>query len=77
MVKYDPKKLDQLAELELEALLAGLEDEEMKRSPAFLEKVRKFLKDNRLETTPDNPKLPQLQKITEELPIFENEVTVN
>ena len=73
MVKYDSKKLDQLAELELEALLAGLEDEEMKRSPAFLEKVRKFLKDNRL----DNPKLPQLQKITEELPIFENEVTVN
>lgn len=77
MVKYDSKKLDQLAELELEALLAGLEDEEMKRSPAFLEKVRKFLKDNRLETTPDNPQLPQLQKITEELPIFENEVTVN
>lgn len=77
MVKYDSKKLDQLAELELEALLAGLEDEEMKRSPAFLEKVRKFLKDNRLETTPDNPKLPQFQKITEELPIFENEVTVN
>ena len=28
MVKYDSKKLDQLAELELEALLAGLEDEE-------------------------------------------------
>lgn len=77
MVKYDSKKLDQLAELELEALLAGLEDEEMKRSPAFLEKVRKFLKDNRLETTPDNPNIPQIQKITEELPIFENEVTVN
>lgn len=77
MVKYDSKKLDQLAELELEALLAGLEDEEMKRSPAFLEKVRKFLKDNRLETTPDNPSIPKLQKVTEELPIFENEVTVN
>ena len=77
MVKYDPSKLDQLAELELEALLEGLEDEEMKRSPAFLEKVRKFLKDNRLETTPDTPKLPQLQKVTKELPIFDNEVTVN
>lgn len=77
MVKYDPSKLDQLAELELEALLEGLEDEEMKRSPAFLEKVRKFLKDNRLETTPENPKLPQLQKVTKELPIFDNEVTVN
>ena len=77
MVKYDPSKLDQLAELELEALLEGLEDEEMKRSPAFLERVRKFLKDNRLETTRDNPKLPQLQKVTKELPIFDNEVTVN
>lgn len=54
MVKYDSKKLDQLAELELEALLAGLEDEEMKRSPAFLEKVRKFLRITdwkRLQTT--------------------------
>jgi hypothetical protein len=54
MVKFDPALLDQMAELEIKALLEGLSDEELRRNPSFLEKVRKFMKDNRLETTPES-----------------------
>ena len=53
---------DQMAELEIKALLEGLSDEELRRNPSFLEKVRKFMKDNRLETTPETPGVQQIQK---------------
>lgn len=74
MVKIDPALLDQLGELEVQALLDGLKDPELRRNPAFLEKVRKFLAQNKLQTTEETP---GIQKITEEIPIFEQEATVN
>ena len=77
MVKVDPELLNELAELELQALLEGLQDPELRRNPSFLEKVRKFMKDNRLETTPDTPGVQQLQKAAEKLPVFDNEVNIN
>ena len=40
--------LDQIAELEVKALLEGLQDPELRRNPSFLEKVRKFLAQNKL-----------------------------
>ncbi len=43
--------IDQLAKLEVDCLLDGLQDEEMRKNPAFLSKVRQFLKDNGLLTT--------------------------
>ena len=43
--------IDNIAELEACALLDGLKDAELRKNPAFLEKVRRFLKDHKLETT--------------------------
>lgn len=37
--------IDRLATEEVQALLEGLEDEEQRKNPAFLAKVRQFLKD--------------------------------
>lgn len=68
--------LDQIAELEVKALLEGLQDPELRRNPSFLEKVRKFLAQNKLQTTPETPGVHQIQKVTEEIPNF-NEVTIN
>lgn len=72
----DEKLLDEIAQLEVTALLEGLKDPEMRKNPSFLEKVRKFLAQNKLQTTPETPGVRQIQKATEEIPNF-NEVTIN
>lgn len=66
----DEKLLDQIAIGEVNALLEGLEDPELRKNPAFLDKVRKFLKENNLQTTPETPGINRIQKATEEIPIF-------
>ena len=43
--------IDRLATEEVQALLEGLEDEEQRKNPAFLAKVRQFLKDNDFNVT--------------------------
>lgn len=43
--------IDEIAKQEVQALLEGLNDEEMRRNPAFLAKVRQFLKENNFITT--------------------------
>lgn len=72
MSKIDPKLLDQMAELEVSALLEGLKDPECRANPAFLEKVRKFLQQNKLVTTPETPGIIDIQKNSETLPVFDN-----
>lgn len=74
----DEKLLDELATLEVQALLEGLKDPELKRNPSFLEKVRKFLVQNRLEVAPETKGVEEIKKITEEIPVFNMErMTVN
>lgn len=70
MAKIDQKTLDLLASLEVNALLEGLQDPEIRKNPSFLEKVRKFLKDNQLITTPETRNVKQVQKEVEDIPIF-------
>ena len=77
MIKVDEKILDQVASLEVEALLEGLQDPELRRNPAFLEKVRKFLQQNKLQTTPDTEGVYNIQKYVEKIPEFPSEVTYN
>ena len=58
--------------METEALLEGLEDDNLRRNPTFLEKVRKYLKDNDFKTTVDEGKVKRItQEI--EIPVLEDE----
>lgn len=76
MPKINSAIIDQIAQLEVDALLDGLTDPELRRNPAFLDKVRRFLKENRLQTTPETPGVAELMKRqqTTDIPIFKEEV---
>ena len=73
MSKIDEKLLDQIAQLEVDALLEGLQDPELRANPSFLEKVRKFLKENKLQPTPDAPGVVKIRQSTEEIPDFDKD----
>lgn len=60
-----------MAELEVEALLDGLNDPELVKNPSFLEKVRKFLKDNKFQTTAETHGVADIEKKTVDIPVFE------
>lgn len=77
MSKIDSGLIDEMAELEVDALLEGLKDPECRKNPAFLDKVRKFLKDNDLKTTPETPgvKLLMQKQYTTTIPVFTEELT--
>lgn len=49
--KLKQELIDKIATLEAENLLEGLNDPALKQNPAFLAKVRQFLKDNDFITT--------------------------
>ena len=49
--KVSQELVDEIAKQEVQALLEGLNDEELRRNPAFLAKVRQFLKENNFLTT--------------------------
>ena len=49
--KIPQELIDQIAKMEADTLLEGLNDPELKSNPAFLAKVRQFLKDNNFITT--------------------------
>ena len=68
-MQIKPEILDQLAELEVDALLEGLQDHETRLNPSFLEKVRRFLRDNKLETTPELA--IEVKQETHEIPVFD------
>lgn len=76
MPKINSAIIDQIAQLEVDALLDGLSDPEIRRNPAFLDKVRRFLKENQLQTTPETPGVAELMKRqqTTDIPIFKEEV---
>ena len=50
-VRLPQEIIDMLGQEEANALLEGLSDPEMRKNPAFLGKVRQFLKDNNFVTT--------------------------
>lgn len=50
-IKLPQEIIDALAQQEANALLEGLRDKDMRKNPAFLAKVRQFLKDNDFITT--------------------------
>lgn len=71
-MQIDEKLLDALAVGEVNALLEGLADPDLRRNPAFLAKVREFLKQNRLQTTPETEGVSKIKNVTlEEIPTFD------
>lgn len=77
MTKIDKELIDTMAQLEVNALLEGLKDPELRRNPAFLEKVRKFLQQNQLTTQPDTIGVDKIKKMTTEIPVFEDVGLIN
>ena len=51
MTKIKQHIIDDIAQMEADALLENLNDPEMRKNPAFLAKVRQFFKDNDFLTT--------------------------
>lgn len=72
MTKIDKELIDTMAQLEVNALLEGLKDPELRRNPAFLEKVRKFLQQNQLTTQPETIGVNEIKKLTTEIPVFKD-----
>ena len=70
--KIDKELIDTMAQLEVNALLEGLKDPELRRNPAFLEKVRKFLQQNQLTTEPETDGINDIKKMTTEIPVFKD-----
>lgn len=62
--------IDRLATEEVEALLEGLEDEEQRKNPAFLAKVRQFLKDNDFNTTIEIEGVKEVKQEASKIPDF-------
>lgn len=70
MPKFElPKEiLDKLAEAEVEALMEGLNNPEMRANPAFLAKVRQFLKDNEFVTTIETKGVKEIKQDISNIP---------
>lgn len=75
MVKVKEALVDQIAELEVQSLLLALQDPELRTDPSILTRVRNFLKDNKLVTTPETPGIKQIKKAatTVDIPDFDEE----
>lgn len=70
-MQIDEKLLDRIAMGEVNALLEGLDNPDMRKNPAFLEKVRKFLMQNKLQTTPETDGVSKIKEVVEEIPTFD------
>ena len=55
-VKVDKELMDTIARLEVDSLIEGLNDDELRTNPQFLAKVRQFLKENDVVTTMEEEK---------------------
>lgn len=62
--------IDRLATEEVQALLEGLADEEQRKNPAFLAKVRQFLKDNDFNTTVEIEGVKEVKQEASKIPDF-------
>ena len=62
--------IDRLATEEVQAPLEGLEDEEQRKNPAFLAKVRQFLKDNDFNTTIEIEGVKEVKQEASKIPDF-------
>lgn len=72
-MRIDEKLIDEMAQEEVNALLEGLKDPELRTNPAFLARVRQFMKENKLQTTPETEGMKELKKqVTTDIPVFDD-----
>ena len=67
-IKIPQELIDALARSEVNALMEGLRDEEMRKNPQFLAKVRSFLKDNNFLTTTETEGVQEIKHSMSEIP---------
>lgn len=71
--KLPQELIDKIATLEAENLLEGLNDPDLSKNPAFLAKVRQFLKDNYFITTSETEGVQEIKRIGSSIPDLINE----
>ena len=69
-VKINQELIDKLATMEVDALLAGLKDPEQCSNPAFLAKVRQWLKDNDIMTSSKVEGVTHIKRKVQDIPTF-------
>lgn len=77
MVNVDDKLVDELATLEINALINALKDPELRKNPQILARARSFLKDNRLIANPGLPLAGKVKEAVLEVPDFDMECEEN
>ena len=76
-VKMQQAIVDQIAKMEVDALLEGLSDPELSKNPAFLAKVRQFLKDNDIVTTTETEGVERLVQDVNNIPDLVGDETIH
>ena len=76
-VKMKQAIVDQIAKMEVDALLEGLSDPELSKKPAFLAKVRQFLKDNDIVTTTETEGVERLVRDVNNIPDLIGDETIH
>ena len=77
-IKLSQELIDLMAQQEADALLEGLNDPEVRKNPAFLAKVRQFLKDNNFITTTETEGVTQIMQSMDNIPnLVEDEVVMH
>ena len=76
-IKMPKEIIDAMAQAEADALLEGLNDKDMRKNPAFLSKVRQFLKDNDFVTTTETEGVIEIVRDANQIPDLVNEDYIN
>ena len=76
-IKMPKEIIDAMAQAEADALLEGLNDKDMRNNPAFLSKVRQFLKDNDFVTTTETEGVREIVRDANQIPDLVNEGYIN
>lgn len=67
-VKLPQEIINMLGQMEADALLEGLNDPDTRKNPAFLGKVRQFLKDNNFVTTTETEGVTKIIQDMDNIP---------
>lgn len=67
-VKLPQEIINMLGQMEADALLEGLNDPDTRKNPAFLGKVRQFLKDNNFVTTTETKGVTKIIQDMDNIP---------